>query len=68
VQVINFRLKYNAYPIVCAAFKLFDAGRIHPVRRRSLREFKRTVDYIESNMPDAIGFETQKEVLDYELA
>ena len=68
MQVTNFRLKYNVYRIVCAAFQLFDAGRIHPVRERSVRELERTVDYIESNMPDAIGFETQREVLDYALS
>jgi hypothetical protein len=54
--------------MVAAAFQLFDVGRIHPVRERSLRELERTVDYIESNMPDAIGFETQREVLDYALS
>jgi len=68
VQITNFRLKYVIYRIVCAAFQIFDAGRIHPARERSVRELERTVDYIETNMPDAIGFETQKEVLDYALS
>jgi hypothetical protein len=66
--VTNFRLKYVLYKVVLAGFQLFDTGRIHPVRERSMRELNRSVDYIESHMADAIGFETQKEVLDHALA
>jgi len=65
--VTNFRLKYVLYRIVLAGFQLFDTGRLHTVRERSIRELKRSVDYIEKHMADAIGFETQKEVLDYAL-
>jgi hypothetical protein len=68
VLVTNFRLKYALYRIVLAGFQLFDVGRIHPARERALRELQRSVDYVESSMPDAIGFETQREVLDYALA
>ena len=68
VQVTNFWLRYSVYRVVSAAFQLFDVGRVHPVRARSLRELERTVDYIENNMPDAIGFNTQREVLDYALS
>jgi len=68
VLVTNFRLKYILYRIVLAGFQLFDVGRIHPARERSLRELQRTVDYIESNMSDAVGFETQRELLDYALS
>ena len=65
--VTNFRLKYVLYRIVLAGFQLFDTGRLHTFRERSIRELGRSVDYIESHMADAIGFETQKELLDYAL-
>jgi hypothetical protein len=65
--ITNFRLKYVLYKIVCAAYQLADTGRIHPVRERSLRELQRTVDYIESAAPDALGFDTQRELIDYSL-
>jgi len=66
--VTNFRFKYVMYRIVCAAYQLLDVGRIHPVRERALRALQDTVDYIDEAMPDAIGFETQKEVTEYSLA
>lgn len=66
--VTNFCLKYVLYRIVLAGFQLFDTGRLHPVRERSIRELNRSVDYVEKHMADAIGFETQKEVLDYALS
>ena len=65
--VTNFRLKYVLYRIVCAAYQLLDVGRIHPVRERALRALNETVDYIDASMPDAVGFETQKEVTEYAL-
>lgn len=68
MEVTNFWLRYTIYRIVCAAFHLLDVGGSHPARARSRRELERTVDYIESNMPDAIGFDTQREVLDYALS
>jgi len=66
--VTNFRLKHILYRIVLAGFQLFDTGRLHPTRERSIRELARSVDYIESHMVDAVGFETQKEVLGYALS
>jgi predicted O-methyltransferase YrrM len=66
--VTNFRLKYALYKVVLAGYQLFDTGRLHPVRERSIRALNRSVDYIEQRMPDAIGFDTQKEVLTYALA
>jgi Macrocin-O-methyltransferase (TylF) len=65
--VTNFRLKYVLYRIVCGAYQLVDTGRIHPVRERALRALQRSVDYIESTMPDALGLETQRELIDYSL-
>src|SRR5262249_51270956 len=39
-----------------------------PMRERSLRALQRTVDYIERAMPDALGFDSQRELIDYALA
>src|SRR3954469_19347541 len=66
--VTNFRLKYGLYKIVLAGFQLFDTGRLHPARERAIRALNRSVDYIETRMSDAIGFDTQKEVLSHALA
>jgi hypothetical protein len=65
--ITNFRLKYVLYKIVCAAYQLADVGRIHPARERALRALQRSVDYVESAMPDALGFESQRELIDYAL-
>src|SRR6476620_9768491 len=66
--VTNFRFKYLVYRFVCALFQVFDVGRVHPVRERSLRALDDSVDYIEENLPEALGFETQKEVVEYALS
>jgi Methyltransferase domain len=65
--ITNFRLKYVLYKIVCAAYQLADVGRIHPTRERALRALQRTVDYIERAMPDALGLESQRELIDFIL-
>jgi len=65
--VTNFKLKAFLYGIVCAGYQVLDVGRIHPMRERSLRALDRTVDYIEKNMPDALGFESQRELIDFAL-
>ena len=65
--VTNFRVKYCLYTIVTAIYQLLDVGRIHPVRERELRALKSSVDYIDSKMPDALGFKTQKELISYAL-
>src|SRR5580704_7865699 len=65
--VTNFKLKSIAYRIVCALYQVADVGRIHPMRERSLRALQRTVDYIERNMPDALGFDSQRELIEYAL-
>jgi predicted O-methyltransferase YrrM len=66
--VTNFHLKYVLYKIVVAGFQLFDTGRIHPARQRSIRELDRTVDYIESDMPNALGLEVPRECLTHGLS
>jgi hypothetical protein len=65
--ITNFRLKYVLYKAVCAAYQLADVGRIHPARERSLRALQKSVDYIESAMPDALGFDAQRDLIDYSL-
>jgi len=65
--VTNFKLKYVVYKIVCAFYQLWDVGRIHPMRERSLRALQRTTDYIERVMPDAVGFEAPAELLAFAL-
>src|SRR5207302_387770 len=65
--VTNFRLKHVLYKLVCGFYQLADVGRIHPVRERSLRALQRSVDYIERAMADALGFETQRELIDFAL-
>lgn len=66
--VTNFRLKYALYKLICAGYQLLDVGRIHPARERSLRALKATVDYIDTHMPEAMGFETQRELIDHCLS
>ncbi len=63
--VTNFWLKYVLYRIVRAWYQLMDVGRIHPVRAMALRAFEESADYIEAHMPEAIGFDTQKELLEF---
>ena len=65
--VTNFNLKYLLYKIVCAVYQLSDVGRIHPARERSLRALQRSVDYIDRAMPEALAFDTQRELIEYSL-
>lgn len=66
--VTNFWLKYLAYKVICGIYQAADIGRIHPARERALRALRRSVDYIERNMPDALGFDSQRELIEYALA
>src|ERR1700704_4643508 len=63
--VTNFRLKYILYKFVCGFYQVCDVGRIHPMRERSLRALQRSVDYIEREMTDALGVETQRDLIDF---
>jgi hypothetical protein len=65
--VTNFRLKYLLYRLVLGGYQLLDTGRLHPVRERARRAFVDSVDYIDRHMPTALGFETQKELLEFAL-
>lgn len=66
--VTNFRLKYLLYKFVLAGYQLLDTGRLHPVRERAIRALADSVDYIDAHMAEALGFETQRELLDYALS
>src|SRR5262245_2534442 len=65
--VTNFRLKHLIYKVVCGFYQLADVGRIHPMRERSIRALNATVDYIEREMPDALGFDNQHDIIEYSL-
>ena len=65
--VTNFRLKYLLYRVVLAGYQLLDTGRLHPVRERAVRALRSSVDYIDLHMPEAIGFDSQKELIDFAL-
>jgi hypothetical protein len=65
--VTNFRLKYLLYRLVLAGYQLIDTGRMHPVRERARRALDASVDYIDRHMADALGFETQKELIEHAL-
>jgi hypothetical protein len=66
--VTNFKLKYALYKIICGFYQAADVGRIHPMRERSLRALQRSVDYIENTMPNALGFESQRELTEFALS
>jgi methyltransferase family protein len=66
--VTNFKLKWALYKIVCACYQLVDIGRIHPTRERSLRALQRTVDYIEQSMPEALGLDSQRDLIEHSLS
>lgn len=65
--VTNFNFKYFIYKIILSVYQVIDLGIHHPVRERARRALHKTVDYIESNLPEAMGFETQKELTVYAL-
>jgi len=66
--VTSFRLKAFLYKIVCGFYQAADVGRIHPMRERSLRALARTVDYIERVLPDALAFESQRDLIEFALS
>ena len=65
--VTNFTLKAVLYRIICGIYQAADVGRIHPMRERSIRALHRTVDYIEREMPDALGFYAQRDLIEHAL-
>lgn len=65
--VTNFHIKYFLYKLIHMPFQLFDVASIHPSRERAIRALKKTVDYIDEHMPDAMTFTTQRELMRYSL-
>ena len=59
--------KYAVYKTVCGFYRAVDYGRIDPARERELRALGRTVDYIEREMPDALGLDGKREIIDHAL-
>jgi hypothetical protein len=66
--ITNFWFKSFAYKLICGVYQAVDIGRIHPARERSLRALRRSVDYLEQKMADALGFDSQRELIEYSLA
>ena len=66
--ITNFWLKYLGYKVVCGVYQAADIGRIYPARERALRALRRSVDYLEQNMSDALGFDSQRELIEYSLS
>jgi hypothetical protein len=58
--ITNFWLKYFTYKVICGIYQAADIGRIHPARERALRALRRSVDYLEQNMSDALAFDSQR--------
>jgi Macrocin-O-methyltransferase (TylF) len=61
--VKNYKFKDALAKIVCGFYELTDVGRMHPMRERSRRALDRTLDYVERAMPDALGFDTRRELI-----
>ena len=55
------------YKIISGFYQAVRCRPHHPARERALRALQRSVDYIEEKMPDALGFETQRELIEYSL-
>lgn len=65
--VTNFRFKYFVYRVVQGLYQALDVATMHPVRERARLALQDTVAYIETAMPNALGFDTQLETLVYAL-
>ncbi|MBP7829321.1 MAG: class I SAM-dependent methyltransferase [Kiritimatiellae bacterium] len=65
--VTGFRVKLYLYRAMQAVYRLIEVGQIHPVRELKLRALQRTTDYIEKNALDAVGLDTQRDLIDYSL-
>ncbi|HOW98743.1 MAG TPA: TylF/MycF/NovP-related O-methyltransferase [Kiritimatiellia bacterium] len=65
--VTGFRVKLYLYRAVQAFYRLIEVGQIHPVRELKLRALQRTTDYIEKHALDAVGLDTQRDLIDYSL-
>jgi hypothetical protein len=65
--VKNSKFKDALAKIVCSFYELADVGRMHPMRERSRRALERSLDYVERAMPDALGFDTRRELILFSL-
>ena len=58
--VTNFHLKRLLYVVMCGFRQLRDVAEVHPARAMALRALDRTVDFIEREMPNALGLEKKR--------
>ena len=63
MMISNFTLRCAVKKTLLMIARIIDFPRIHPLHLLVLRANERSVAYIENNMPNAIGFDTEKEIL-----
>ena len=61
----GFRLRNKIYDLVWPLSQLTNSVSMHPMRALQLRALNDTVDYLEENMPEAIGMRTQRNVIQH---
>ena len=66
--VKNSKFKDALSKVVCGFYELADVGRMHPMRERSVRALQRSLDYVERAMPDALGFDTRRDLIGFSLS
>jgi hypothetical protein len=65
--VKNSKFKDALSKVVCGFYELADVGRMHPMRERSMRALQRSLDYVERAMPEALGFDTRRDLIAFSL-
>jgi predicted O-methyltransferase YrrM len=67
MQIANLTLRSWVQEAIGWVFDFFDLGVFHPVREVERRALAQTVDYIEANMPEAVGYYSGKKALEHAL-
>ena len=67
MPITSFRLKYLLNEIICGIYRAADVGRIHPARERSLRALHKALTTSNGLMPDAMGFDSPRQLIEYAL-
>jgi len=62
-----FRIKHMLRKISINFFKFLAMGQAHPIRACAQRALNESVDYIVTKMPNAVAFETRKDLIDFAL-
>lgn len=63
--VSNFKLRCALKKLLLMSLISLDASRSHPLRKLALRAQEDSLDYIRTNMPKAMGFGTEGELIVY---